>query len=256
MEHRSLLEDLVKEHRYPLIFARVSGAHLYGFPSPDSDIDLRGAHVLPKEMMLGLDQVDDTVEASYVRNDIEMDIVSHDVRKFFGMLLKKNGYVLEQLLSPLVVHTTKAHRELIALAPGFFTRHHAHHYLGFANTEWALFAKAEKSRIKPLLYIYRVLLTGIHLMRTGEVEANLARLAPTYGYEDLAALIQHKVEGTERGEIEVDLDFHRKRYEALVQRLEQERDSSALPELPSGRDELNRILLGCRLEPERWLAAE
>src|ERR1043166_1126010 len=43
---------------------------------------------------------------------LEMDIVSHDVKKFFGLLLKKNGYVLEQLYSPLVVHTTAEHDEL------------------------------------------------------------------------------------------------------------------------------------------------
>ncbi len=34
----------VDEHPYPLLFATISGAHLYGFPSPDSDFDLRGAH--------------------------------------------------------------------------------------------------------------------------------------------------------------------------------------------------------------------
>jgi uncharacterized protein len=32
---------------YPLLFATISGAHLYGFPSPDSDYDLRGVHILP-----------------------------------------------------------------------------------------------------------------------------------------------------------------------------------------------------------------
>jgi len=35
----------VAAHPFPLLFATVSGAHLYGFPSPDSDYDLRGAHV-------------------------------------------------------------------------------------------------------------------------------------------------------------------------------------------------------------------
>ncbi len=37
----------VKSHPYPLVFATISGAHLYGFPSPDSDFDLRGVHLLP-----------------------------------------------------------------------------------------------------------------------------------------------------------------------------------------------------------------
>ena len=41
-------------HPYPLLFATVSGAHLYGFPSPDSDFDLRGVHVLPLREVVGL----------------------------------------------------------------------------------------------------------------------------------------------------------------------------------------------------------
>ncbi len=38
------------------------------------------------------------------------------------------------------------------------------------------FEKAQPQRVKPLLYVYRVLLTGIHLMRTGNIEADLVRL--------------------------------------------------------------------------------
>ena len=41
------LQKQVEQHPYPLMFATISGAHLYGFPSEDSDFDLRGAHRLP-----------------------------------------------------------------------------------------------------------------------------------------------------------------------------------------------------------------
>ena len=41
------LEQIAIDQPYPLIFASVSGAHLYGFESRDSDWDLRGVHVLP-----------------------------------------------------------------------------------------------------------------------------------------------------------------------------------------------------------------
>jgi predicted nucleotidyltransferase len=51
-------------------------------------------------------------DAPYHNGPLEMDIVSHDVKKFFGLLLKKNGYVLEQLYSPLIVHTTPEHAHL------------------------------------------------------------------------------------------------------------------------------------------------
>jgi uncharacterized protein len=95
------LKSIVASQPYPLLFATISGAHLYGFPSADSDYDLRGAHVLPLEQVLGLEVRDETLQDSRVIHDLEMDIVSHDARKFFKLLLKKNGYVLEQLFSPL-----------------------------------------------------------------------------------------------------------------------------------------------------------
>src|SRR6188474_3356712 len=108
------LHRIVSAQTYPLLFATISGAHLYGFPSPDSDFDLRGAHVLPIEKVVGLDVQDETVEQEMIvppdtssglrppspqsgegTGALEMDIVSHDARKFFGLLLKKNGYVLD-----------------------------------------------------------------------------------------------------------------------------------------------------------------
>src|SRR6187549_2459740 len=109
------LHRIVAAQPYPLLFATISGSHLYGFPSPDSDFDLRGAHILPLEKIVGLDVTDETVEASRVIEGLEMDIVSHDIREFFSLLLKKNGYVLEQLFSPLIVHTTPEHEELKAI---------------------------------------------------------------------------------------------------------------------------------------------
>ena len=44
----------VLAHPYPLLFATISGAHLYGFPSADSDFDLRGVHLLPLRDVVGL----------------------------------------------------------------------------------------------------------------------------------------------------------------------------------------------------------
>jgi uncharacterized protein len=170
------LKPIAAAQPCPLLFATVSGAHLYGFPSPDSDYDLRGVHILPLREIVGLFPLRETLEVSEIINGIEIDLVTHDARKFFDMLLKRNGYVLEQLYSPLIVHTTPEHDELKHLAKSCITRHHAHHYLGFARTQWELFEKEQPRRVKPLLYVYRVLLTGIHLMQTGEIECNLNAL--------------------------------------------------------------------------------
>ncbi|HOI53829.1 MAG TPA: nucleotidyltransferase domain-containing protein [Phycisphaerae bacterium] len=244
------LSAVASEQPHPLLFVTVSGAHLYGFPSADSDYDLRGAHVLPAEAFLGLDPPEETVEVSHkpaAPGDIELDLVTHDVRKFMRLMLKKNGYVLEQLYSPLVVHTTPEHEELKALGRLCITRHHVHHYLGFARTQWDLFRKEDPPRVKPLLYVYRVLLTGIHLMQSGEVEANLLRLNETFRLPQIADLVARKVEGGERGCLAAaDLEFYEREYERLTAELERAGQESHLPEQPSARGAMNDLLLRIR----------
>lgn len=261
------LDDITREQRlhciveaqpFPLLFATISGAHLYGFPSPDSDFDLRGAHVLPIEHVVGLDVSDETVQESKVIDGLEMDIVSHDLKKFFGLLLKKNGYVLEQLYSPLILRTSVEHAELKRIARGCITRHHSHHYLGFSETQWKLFLKESPRRVKPLLYVYRVLLTGIHLMRTGLIEANLVRLNEIFrlGYVD--ELIERKRSGPEKSVLpDADIHFHEREYQRLRKELEQAEADSDLPESPAGsaRMELNDLLVRVRLNGLSGVAA-
>lgn len=171
------LHEAVAAHPYPLLFATISGAHLYGFPSADSDFDLRGVHLLPKEKLLGLEVTDETLTRESIIGGLEVDLVTHDARKFFRLVLKKNGYVLEQIFSPLVVHAMQPQFDTLRdIARRCITRHHEHHYQGFARNQWKLFEKEHPRHVKPLLYVYRVLLTGIHLINTGEVEGNLVTL--------------------------------------------------------------------------------
>jgi predicted nucleotidyltransferase len=244
-----LLRAEAAAHPYPLLFATISGAHLYGFPSHDSDYDLRGAHILPARDALGLLPKQETVESGGIRSGIEMDLVTHDVQKFFTLLLKRNGYVLEQLHSPLIVITSPEHAELKAIAHGCVTRFHSHHYLGFAATQWALFEKETAPRVKPLLYVYRVLLTGIHLMRTARIEANLATLNEEFQLPYLPDLIARKLHGAEKGVLEGgETEFHRKEYERLVAQLEAECSASPLREAPTCRAELNDLLVRIRLK--------
>jgi uncharacterized protein len=245
----SRLEKQITGHPYPLLFATISGAHLYGFPSPDSDFDLRGVHLLPLEEVVGLKTDHETIEKSGIYDGLEIDLVTHDAKKFFGLMLKKNGYVMEQVLSPLILQTTPEHEELKAIAADCLTKHHAHHYLGFAATQWKLFEKDDPPRVKPLLYVYRVLLTGIHLMRTGQIEANLVTLNETFKLSYIPDLIERKVKGTEKGTLEQsDLVFHESEYERLRAELERAFVESHLPEQPGGAEALNDLLVRLRLK--------
>jgi len=246
------LQIQIDAHPYPLVFSTISGAHLYGFPSADSDFDLRGIHVLPLEQVVGLDDGKETVEKSGIYDGMEIDLVTHDAKKFFGLMLKKNGYVLEQLLSPLVVQTTPEHDELKAIAKDCITRYHAHHYLGFAATQWKLFCKESPPKVKPLLYVYRVLLTGIHMMRTGEVEANLLKLNEEANLSYIGELVDRKLAGPEKGRLEAaDVSFHQNEYDRLVAELESAAENSTLPEQATAKRALNDLLVRMRIGVSR-----
>jgi uncharacterized protein len=204
------------------------------------------------------------IQVSHQPDNISAGIVSHDVRKFFRLLLKKNGYVLEQLFSPLIVHTTPEHQELKEIcrtklagsetgAPGdgVITKHHAHHYLGFTATQWKLFEKEAEKRVKPLLYVFRVLLTGIHLMRSGELNANLVELNEEYRLPYVPDLIARKPAGEKTALSAADVDFYRTEKDRLEMVLKAASANSHLPEAPSAetRQALNDLLVRIRLTP-------
>jgi predicted nucleotidyltransferase len=243
-----LIRQELDAHPYPMLFATVSGAHLYGFPSPDSDYDLRGVHVLPLEELVGLKHGPETVEHSGIRDGVEMDVVTQEAGKFIRLMLKRNGYVLEQLYSPLVLKTSQAHDELKELGKRCVTRNHFHHYEGFAENQWRLFLKEAPPRVKPLLYVFRVLLTGIHLMRTGEIEANLVLLNQEFRLDFLEELIQLKLSGPEKGRIErAQTGFYERKFHELLKLLKEEAEKSPLPEEPAAGDDLHDLLIRIRL---------
>jgi uncharacterized protein len=243
---QQVLDATIARHRYPLLFVTISGAHLYGFASRDSDFDLRGVHVLPPRELLGLELGPDTI-TEMTNEELEVDLVTHDAVKFFEMMLKRNGYVLEQLFSPLIMHSTPEHEELKDLGRRCITWRHAHHYLGFSENQWHLFNKESAPRIKPLLYVFRVLLTGIHLMRTGVIEANLRTLNVDARLTYIDELIERKTSGKEKETLEPsELHFYDSEYDRLRVELEKARDASSLPEKANVRRELHALLLKVR----------
>jgi|SRR5579884_146586 len=222
-----LIRQAIDEHPYPLLLVSVSGAHLYGFPSRDSDIDLRGVYALPTSEVIGLEQGPDRIERVPREGEApSIDMVTYDVRKLVTFLLQKNGNALEMIFSPLVAASSETwHSELSMLASQTITRFHERHYRGFAMGTWkALHKRAEREKkgVKHLLYLYRTLLTGIFLMRTGVVESHLPSLLEMIPVEGVQDLIERKREGEEQqGITEDEVLLHEKRYTNLMETLEQ-----------------------------------
>lgn len=113
---------------------------------------------------------------------------------------------------------------------------------------WRLFEKT--AEIKPLLYTFRALLTAVHLMRTGEVNAHLPTLLEKLGGPDyLPSLIEAKVLGEHRALAGVP--GRPERLEADVahwhERLRLARETSDLPEHPPAFEAVHEFVVAARL---------
>tara|TARA_R110000744_G_scaffold378725_1_gene495281 strand:- start:1229 stop:1981 length:753 start_codon:yes stop_codon:yes gene_type:complete len=248
-----LRDDIIKpyleQHPWPMLFVTVSGAHLYGFASPDSDYDLRGVHYMSARSVSGLKLPRETYEVMDLDAEIEMDLVTHDAKKFFKMLLNKNGYVLEQIFSPIIIHASPEFEELKLIASKCITRFNHHHFKSFSKGQWDDLRKENKPTVKKLLYAYRPVLAGIHLMTDHVVESNIVALNERFKLSYINELVQAKSEGAEKMEaVDLDMGFHEGELNRLLDQLEAESERSTLPENPGGFDELDDLLIRLRFK--------
>lgn len=165
--------------REPLVVA-LSGAHAYGFPSPDSDLDLKAVHIAPTRALLGLRADCPPVEHTEITEGVELDYSSHEIGMVLGGVLKGNGNFIERILGHLLLVRSPALEELQPLVQASLCKRVHHHYRGFAVNQRR---EADKTRrAKKVLYVLRTTLTGTHLLLTGQLVTDLQELAPLYGF--------------------------------------------------------------------------
>jgi predicted nucleotidyltransferase len=233
-------EQRVREH----VVVYLSGAHAYGFPSPDSDLDLKCIHVARTEDLLGLASPAPTFDRAEVIDGVEVDYTSNELAHALRGILAGNGNFIERVLGRRIVRASALLAELAPLVRGSLSRRVHAHYRGFALNQRHFLEKEPTA--KKLLYVLRTTLTGIHLLRTGELEADLTQLVGRYGVEDVAPLIERKRAG-ERSTVDAALlDAWSARIDSLFSMLDEARSSSILPDEPANAAELNAWLVAAR----------
>lgn len=228
------------------LFATVSGAHLYGFASADSDVDIRGAYVRSLDSVLGLGPHQDTWEVSEIRDGLDVDWVAHDVLKFISIMSKRNGYALEQLYSPLVVHGGPWLNELRELGKACVVRQVYYHYRGFFQNQQKQIVGGDVSA-KAVLYAYRVLLSGIHVLKTAEIQAHLPTLLEHYPHRRVESLLEMKINGSEMGPLDdTVLRLHLSKLAEIEQELDLAFSQSSLPETVDNLPALSDYIVRAR----------
>lgn len=92
-----------------------------------------------------------------------------------------------------------------------------------------------------------MLLTGVHLMRTGQVEANLLTLNDSFRLPYVPELVARKLAGPEQSTLDDgDIEYYRREYERLSGELQAAFDASALPDVPTAKPALHDLLLRMR----------
>ncbi len=98
------LNEIEERENIKILHCIESGSRAWGFPSPDSDYDVRFIYVRPKEYYLKLEKTRDVIEWQL---DDTLDINGWDLQKALRLLHNSNPTVFEWNNSPIVYRTTK-----------------------------------------------------------------------------------------------------------------------------------------------------
>lgn len=231
---RAIAERVLAEedHERRHLVVHLSGAHAYGFPSPDSDLDLKAIHVERTELLLGLSSPPTTKNRLEVIEGVEIDYTSNELAVAVRGLLRGDGNMLERVMAHAPLRDSPWRAELAVHARQCLSRRYHHHYRGFAWSQRKAVLEAEAPSAKKVLYVLRTALTGVHLLRTGECEPDLSLLHGPYGFDVVPALIEEKQQAERKAlppglaaEVAPALD-------RVFARLDEARDASSLPEAP------------------------
>jgi predicted nucleotidyltransferase len=193
---RVLLEE---ESRRSHLVVALTGAHPFGFASPDSDLDLKAIHLAPTRDLLGLRPVTPTFDRLEVIDGVEIDYTSNELGMAMAALLEGNGNFLERILGPHVLFASPVLAELAGLARRTVTQRVHRHDRGLASGQLHEFDEPDGGTAKKALSVPRTTLTGAHALRTGEIDPNLEHHLRPHGFEDAEALREQDVERVRPG---------------------------------------------------------
>ena len=153
------LQQIEEEENVVIFLAVESGSRAWGFPSKDSDYDVRFLYVHPPEWYLSIDMElrRDVIERPI--ND-SLDISGWDLRKGLQLLRKSNPPLLEWLVSPIIYREKKEITEKMReLLPIYYSpRASLYHYLSMAKGNYREYLQGETVRTKKYFYVLRPLL--------------------------------------------------------------------------------------------------
>lgn len=166
---KKYLSDLEEEKGIEILLACETGSRAWGFPSPDSDFDVRIIYKHDKDWYLSLTEEKDTIE--YFLENNEIDISGWDLRKSLRLLAKSNPPLLERIQSPIIY---KADKEFLiginSVAQKTYSRIATiHHYLSMAKKAFEEVTNTEEYKLKKFFYALRASVACLWILEKEEI---------------------------------------------------------------------------------------
>lgn len=151
------LQQIEHEEGVRILYACESGSRAWGFPSKDSDYDVRFLYVRPVEWYLSIFEKRDVIERP-ISN--QLDINGWDLKKALNLFRKSNPPLLEWLQSPIqYAERYTVAKRIRALSPlSFSPKSCMHHYLNMAKGNYREYLQGDEVKIKKYFYVLRPIL--------------------------------------------------------------------------------------------------
>lgn len=170
------LPQIEQEYQVKLLYVAESGSRAWGFASTDSDYDVRGIFIRPRNAYLSIDKPKETFE--WIENSW-FDVGAWDITKALHLLRKSNCILLEWLQSPIIYQQyPNVQKELFELATLYYQpKVIVHHYRGIAKVVSGYFpedktkneADEKPIKLKKWFYLLRSLLSAYWTVKTGDI---------------------------------------------------------------------------------------
>lgn len=184
--------EVSKNYAGKVVYITISGAHLYGFPSKDSDIDFRGSFIANPNLFLGLNipKMNFDCVSPY-------DISMMELAKEINLILAGNCNILEHVFSE-PFYVTPEYMELKELVHNCLGKKGIYEsYRGMATFNYKKFILGGKQSFKKYLYVFRGLMAGRFFLETWRIEPDINKLNAVYKFPEVKLLIKAKTDGNE-----------------------------------------------------------
>ncbi len=187
---RQKLKEIEQSQNVRILHAVESGSRAWGFPSRDSDYDVRFFYVRPLEHYLKLESTRDVIELPI--NEV-LDINGWDLSKTLQLLHGANPTLFEWMQSDIVYLETDFAAAFRPLLHRYFSsRKGLYHYISMAQGNYRDYLKGDMVRAKKYFYVLRPVLACRWILEKGTPPAMLfSELVASQLEADMKPIVEH-----------------------------------------------------------------